>query len=211
MDKKSLITFVIPSIGRKTLYRTLKSIKNQYIKNWNVFIIYDGIKNILNKNILKDKRIQFYELKKTGKKNNAGTIRNFGLSKCNTKWVGFLDDDDTISPDYINKFLFEINKYKYIDCLIFRMYSKNRIIPNKYTNKIKITDVGISFIINKKIYKKITFIPSNSEDFDYLKNIKKYNYNILLSNFVSYFVRSEPIQNINKLICNAKFNPSFFN
>ena len=29
-------------------------------------IIYDGVKNILDKNILKDNRIIFYELKKQG-------------------------------------------------------------------------------------------------------------------------------------------------
>ena len=36
----------------------------------------------------------------------------------------FLDDDDTISNDYVEKFYSEIKNYSKIDVLIFRMYNK---------------------------------------------------------------------------------------
>ena len=38
-----IITFIIPSIARLTLLRTVESLKNQTDPNWRSIIIYDGV------------------------------------------------------------------------------------------------------------------------------------------------------------------------
>ena len=36
--------------------------------------------------------------------NNAGNVRNYGMSFVETEWIAFLDDDDIIADDYLEKF-----------------------------------------------------------------------------------------------------------
>lgn len=206
--KKSIITFIIPTIGRKTLLRTIKSLKEQYIKRWEAIIIFDGIKCNINKNI--DKRIKILEIEKKGNKNTAGKIRNIGLLEANTDWVGFIDDDDTINKNYINILLYEKYKKSNIDCFIYRMYNYNekRIIPNLNKFYIKKNDVGISFVINKKIYKSIKFKQSIQEDFYYLLDIKKKKFKIRLLGNISYYIRSPPLK-LKKYYTYSVNNPKF--
>jgi hypothetical protein len=40
------ITFIIPTIGRKTLSNAIKSLLEQDDNNWNAIIIFDGVMNI---------------------------------------------------------------------------------------------------------------------------------------------------------------------
>ena len=48
-----MITFIIPTIGRNTLTRTVISLLQQTNKNWKAIIIFDGIKsNIDNFNVI---------------------------------------------------------------------------------------------------------------------------------------------------------------
>jgi glycosyltransferase involved in cell wall biosynthesis len=38
----SNLTFIVPSIGRDTLPRTIKSLENQTNQDWNAIIVFDG-------------------------------------------------------------------------------------------------------------------------------------------------------------------------
>jgi glycosyltransferase involved in cell wall biosynthesis len=207
------ITFIIPTIGRETLINSINSLINQSIKEWNAIIIFDGIKNNININ---DKRIIIIEIDKIGPGiNSAGEVRNYGMSLIKSKWYAFLDDDDTIENDYIETFYKELYINNDLDVLIFRMKMNDRIIPKIKTDNFYVCDVGISFIINCKIFENgIKFIPDPAEDYLYLNIIRKNEYKIIISPHIKYYVRetvreSNELNNIlgNRVVIKKEINP----
>lgn len=195
-----MINFVIPSIGRKTLKYTLESLLNQSNKNWNCYVGFDGLsEDDVDKNILiSDARIHYlYSKDKKGKSDhhgNAGLVRNWIISNINDnyEWVGFVDDDDTLSSDYIEKLVQDIN-YTDFDCCVFRMRydAENiKIIPPLNMVEIRQNYVGISFCVKKDfiINNNIKFINSNSEDYEFLENIHLKSGIIYLSEYITYNV-----------------------
>jgi glycosyltransferase involved in cell wall biosynthesis len=190
------ITFIIPTIGRKTLENSINSLLNQTITDWKAIVIFDGVSPTININ---DNRIKIIQIEKLGLHiNSAGNVRNYGISLANSKWIAFLDDDDIISFDYIETFYKELKIYPDLDVLIFRMKQNDRIIPKLSTDNFYICDVGISFIMNKDIYNNnLKFIPDGAEDFLYLNKIRNSNYKIIISPYVKYFVREKNINMFN--------------
>jgi glycosyltransferase involved in cell wall biosynthesis len=206
----NIVTFIIPTIGRDTLNRSIESILNQTIEDWNIIIIFDGIKSNIDMNYINDKRIKIIEIKKKGFYINcAGNVRNEGIKYAKTEWIAFLDDDDTISHDYIETFYKELELSPYLDVLIFRMMINDRIIPKLETNNFYLNDVGISFIMKRSIYSSGTiFIADGAEDFLYLDKIRKLGYKIIISQYIKYFVRNEPFFTDiigNRVIINSNF------
>jgi cellulose synthase/poly-beta-1,6-N-acetylglucosamine synthase-like glycosyltransferase len=167
-------------------------LKNLNDENWKAIIIFDGVKNTFD---IVDERITIIEIEKKGKlgKNNkAGFVRNIGFNYVNNSdWVGFVDDDDILSNDYINKLKKEIKKNKSIDVCIFRMgYSNKKILPNDYDKNIVKCRVGISFALRSYITKNILFNNNKYEDYYYLKELEYKKYKIVISPYVCYFVNS---------------------
>ena len=126
-----------------------------------------------------------------------------------TKWIAFLDDDDIISNDYIDTFYKELyiaeNDNINLDVIIFRMKYENTIIPKLKTDNFYLCDVGISFILKKKIYENgLKFIPDGAEDYLYLNNIRTNGYKIMISPHIKYFVRQN-IYTDEKIIGNRVF------
>ena len=122
---EDILTFIIPSIGRESLKFSVDSLLNQTNNNWKAIIIFDGVKNTLNIN---NEKIITYEIEKKGSSiNQASEVRNYGISKANSEWIAFLDDDDTISNDYVEIFYKEKQIFNF-DVYIFRMNMNNRII-----------------------------------------------------------------------------------
>jgi glycosyltransferase involved in cell wall biosynthesis len=192
MKNQDSITFIIPTIGRKTLKNTIDSIINQTIKKWNAIIIFDGISSNIN---ISDKRIKILETNKKGLDvNSAGLVRNYGISMAKSKWVAFIDDDDIISQDYLETFYKELeeNSELDLDVIIFRMKLEDRIIPKLNTDNFYLCDVGISYVMKKEIFDSgIKFIPDGAEDFLHLDNIRKSGYKIMISPYIKYYVRIE--------------------
>ena len=182
------ITFIIPTIGRETLYNSINSLLNQTIKEWNAIIIFDGIKQNF---YISDDRIIIIEIDKKGKDfNSAGYVRNYGMDLVKTEWIGFLDDDDIIADDYIETFYKELDNYNDISVFIFRMLLDNRVIPKVKTDNFYICDVGISFIINKRIYDNgIKFVADGAEDYLFLNKIRNNGYKIMICPHIKYFVK----------------------
>ena len=204
-----IITFIIPSIGRDTLINSINSILDQTSEKWNAIIIYDGCKNILNENIINDK-IKYYEIEKTKCViNQASDVRNYGLQFVNSKWVAFLDDDDTIANDYVEYFFKQVEKYNF-DLYIYRMINENfKIFPSIESKTLIPCDVGISFIVKKSVFNNIKFENSHCEDYDFLNLVKKNNYLIIISNSVKYFVKSK-FENYKKNQLNFNENLNIF-
>ena len=58
IPNKPLITFIIPTIGRHTLSKTLDSLINQTNPNWKAIVIFDGITSTIQNT---DPRIRIIE------------------------------------------------------------------------------------------------------------------------------------------------------
>ena len=204
---KSFITFIIPSIGRETLKRTVNSLINQTDPDWNAIIVFDGVKSNIT---VEDSRVKMIEItKKVGKGiNSAGLVRNIGMKRAKSKWIGFVDDDDTLSNKYVEYLKEDCKKHPNVNTIIFRMLNHdNRILPLPHQNFFYLYDVGISFAVKRSFVKKFNlyFKPSHIEDYNYLKKISNYNKPILISSNLTYFVRN----NKNHVDINKKFNEIF--
>lgn len=194
------IVFIIPTIGRNTLIDSINSVmKLNGNYEWKILVIFDGIKNNLV-DLNTNDNIMILETEKCGNiniKNNGGMVRNIGINylidnKIESKYIGFLDDDDTIHPEYINNLLKEEELFDF-DCIIFRMmYENYNIIPHPLTTKIEMKNVGISFLLKYEIInnENFRFINHPYEDYVFVNKIKNNKKKILISKFVNYFVRT---------------------
>src|SRR3954466_11788570 len=98
-------TFIIPSCGRDTLQRAIESAETAGGK------------------VLTD-----FDHKHEG----PSVIRNKLIQKAETDWVSFLDDDDTVTPDYVERLTRELEMSPDADCVIFKEYFLNgTVIPAK--------------------------------------------------------------------------------
>ena len=183
--ENSIITFIIPSINRKSLTQSINSLINQTNPNWRCIIIYDGVDG----KIFNDYRIETIKIDKLGGESFAhgmsGLVRNEGLKICKTEWIGFLDDDDTLHPDYVN-LLF--SKYSDLDFIIWRMVlPSGLIIPRN--NNISFGNVGISIAYKNKFDNLFFDSNRDGEDFDFVNKL------LLLSN--NYIITPEIYYKVN--------------
>lgn len=189
-SNKPLITFIIPTIGRSTLSNTLDSLIKQTNPNWKAIVIFDGISSTIQNT---DPRIHIIESPKLGEgTNSAGLVRNYGITFADTEWVVFVDDDDSICERYVEIIIAESSSYTLADIIIFRMKTPcHCILPNLSTDTFYSCQVGISFAVKKKVFDEgHVFIPHPGEDFNYLNEAINKKYNIMISPFVTYFVRN---------------------
>lgn len=183
------ITFIIPTINRPTLQRTLQSLYDQNDPHWRAIIIFDNVSNNIH---VTDQRVSIIELdKKAGSgKNSAGLVRNAGINQVITEWIGFVDDDDIITPDYAAKARRSIDRYNKADCIIFRMYYEHDVLPRYQATELKCGEVGISFCARTSILKQFPFIPGQFEDWDFIQRLISNNKCIMVEPYVVYMVRN---------------------
>ena len=183
-----MITFIIPSLNRPTLQRTIDSLINQTNPNWKAIVVFDGVDGIT----FEDERITTLNINKTGlegpKNGHSGLVRNEGIKLVDTDWIGFLDDDDSLDKNYV-KTLFE--KYQKYDFVVWRMvYENGFILPPISMNDLVFARVGISFCYKKNIFKELLFSQNrDGEDFDFLMGLKKQSNKFIITPEVMYKVR----------------------
>jgi glycosyltransferase involved in cell wall biosynthesis len=181
------LTFIIPSVARPSLSKTLECLINQTNNNWKAIVVFDGVSSNID-NV--DPRIQLIESKKLGEgRNSAGLVRNYGITFVETEWVAFVDDDDLLSLDYVDIFIKEVTENVGLDIILFRMDRDNVIIPSLQTDTFHYEAVGISFAVKTNLFKEgHIFQPSRTEDFDYLDGARSKSYKIMISPYITYFV-----------------------
>lgn len=183
-----MITFIIPSLNRPTLKRSIESLINQTNPNWKAIIIYDGIDG----DTFNDERITTIKINKTGligpNNGQSGLVRNEGIKLVDSEWIGFLDDDDTIGKDYVKTLIEKYNEY---DFVVWRMvYNNGLVLPPFSLNELKFARVGISFCYKKTIFKELLFKNNrDGEDFDFLMELKKQSNKFVITPEVMYNVR----------------------
>jgi len=122
--------------SERYLKETLKSIKDQTYKKWELVIINDGSKDNTEKIILDFKNINKHLSITYYKQQNLGLpyARNKALELCHFEWVGILDHDDLWKIDKLEKQIKEIRSNPKSH-LFFGdlLYLKGNINPYKYT------------------------------------------------------------------------------
>jgi glycosyltransferase involved in cell wall biosynthesis len=191
-DKK-IVTFVVPSLGRDSLERTVRSLQDQTLDSWQCIIIFDGIKCPPSATWRGDSRITYLEIAKAGtsanRHGNGGLVRNAGLPHVLTKYTAFLDDDDYLDPTYVESIDKDIGSDMGI-VFRMRMPSGKIVPPIEMGNQIAKGHVGISYVVRTDRVRgnNIRFINSNSEDFEFLDAVLKTGATINVSNKALYIV-----------------------
>ncbi|MFN4762864.1 glycosyltransferase family 2 protein [Gillisia sp. Q332] len=101
------MSIIIPTYNRAHfLGETLEAVIAQTYQNWECIVIddgsYDNTEEIISSYSDKDQRIKFYPRPATRKK-GASACRNFGLEKSKGELIQFLDSDDLLANDKLEK------------------------------------------------------------------------------------------------------------
>lgn len=140
MEEKSRVSIIIPCYNaEKHIEKCIKSIINQTYKNIEIIAIDDGSQDntleILNKFKEKDKRINVISKKNTG----VSDTRNIGIEKSTGNYIMFVDADDFLEEDAVEKLYNTIinNKVNIVRGM-YRRISEKRISDEndilKYNN-----------------------------------------------------------------------------
>lgn len=126
-----MITIVIPTFNRTTLFNnTLTSVINQSFKETEIIVVDDNSNEYFNNYIIKCIKEHNREIKliKTGGKKNGAYARNLGLKQSKGEYICFIDDDDTISKEFIIEHyrLCSIKNFKMTACEHYRLLD-NRV------------------------------------------------------------------------------------
>lgn len=156
---KSLTTFIIPTIKRPTLQRAIESANGHPI-----IVLHD-----------KD-RI------------GPGDIRQQMIETVKTPWVSFLDDDDTITYDYVDRLKEEIAKHPEADVIHFREYFLwGQLLPNWPV--VEWGNIGICFSVKTKVALAHPFKSEPYEDYEFVRRIHEAGGNVVFSPHITYKAR----------------------
>lgn len=139
------ISVIIPVYNVKEyLKECLDSVINQSFEDIEIICIDDGSTdgslNILNKYSDNDSRVRIITQKNKG----AGAARNAGLNKSNGKYIYFIDADDYLNPDALNK-MYYLSQERNLDLLLFKLLNFNEKTHEKdydYSNMPFLLDIG---------------------------------------------------------------------
>ncbi len=94
MSNDFSLTVIVPTIGRPTLKATVASIP----KEWRIIVLPDGPKATAKTRVLlHDSRALIVPTELTDQVGHPQ--RNLGMKIAKTRWLAFLDDDDTYVPN----------------------------------------------------------------------------------------------------------------
>jgi hypothetical protein len=206
----SFISFIVPtSLSRVSLTSTILSIKMQSVNNWEIIVGVDvdkinhSVASLNSEPVFNHSRIRVVHVDSASSDrgacgNGAGEIRNILIRNySDSKWVGFVDDDDVVESSYV-KFLQDALDFdKDADFVIFQMMlPSGYLVPTRrHFNKRYVLKnyVGISYAVRRALFtsknKSIEFKASCTEDYDLIKNALEFGYSIIMSDCIAYHVR----------------------
>jgi hypothetical protein len=115
-------------------------------------------------------------------------VRNELIKQATTEWVSFLDDDDTVYCDYVDKLAQEIQAHPEADLIHFREYFMwGQIFPN--WPEVAWGNVGIPFSVKTEVALRHPFVEQEYEDVRFVEKLRDEGYNIHFSKFLTYKAR----------------------
>lgn len=136
---KPKISIIVPIYNtEKYLSICISSIINQTYTNFELILVDDGSTDhsgqIADDYAKKDKRIKVIHQKNQGQ----SAARNAGLKKATGDFVSFIDGDDEIKPDFLEKLLSAYNKHTSLSvCGIHYKRLKTKTSENVYINNLR--------------------------------------------------------------------------
>ena len=176
-----MISIVVPVYNvEKYIVNCLKSIVDQSYKDFELLIIDDGSKdnsiNLVN-DYLSSKEINWKIIKK--KNGGLASARNAGLKKAKGEYICFIDADDCIATNFLEKLISNIKKDNYDFSFCNFKYVNKQSIDIEENKEIKIFNKDnlliaflrrtIGFVVPSMLFKK-EFLINNNLFFD--ENIK---------------------------------------
>lgn len=193
-------TIIIPSIYRESLYLTLESLKNQSNQDFCVILVNDSVKSLCFEDEWFQNKVTILEGPRTGW---GGPARNIGIQyvkKYNlSEWIGFVDDDDYLHPQYIEWLKEHSIKSPHADIIVFRARGGFAHIPPTYIiPPPNCYQLVLGMVTNSFAFKAQNCFEFNdgiADDFFYLENaLKSKSKIIMFSNHLAYGYRM-PIYN----------------
>lgn len=223
------------SAARGALLRSILSIIANRNCNWKLFIVFpkfedrqcyptDGeargqckslpaltkdppsILEALPPFIKNDPRIEFLGVLSSGSESQwAGPKRNSAIQYVNTSFVAFLDDDDLLTPSYVDILFSSIQMHTDATAFIFRMSTQYyrehgiHILPPPFELDFSKGFVGISFALRRNLFAPEgihAFRDGPIEDFYLLDDLRSCGEKMILSPNLTYLVRGfvPPVQ-----------------
>lgn len=159
-----MFSIIIPCYNLdKYIAKTIESVLMQSYNKFELILVNDGSNDdtlsILNSYKKKDERIIVID------KNNGGvsSARNLGLKHANGEYIYFLDGDDYIELDLLERALDVFRSFPDVDMYSFAydiVNEKGSLIKNnsfpKYDNKLLKPDLFLYFYFSKKIKQHIS-------------------------------------------------------
>lgn len=146
-SNNAIITFIMPTSGsRSTILSSITSLRSLNSCYWRLIVVYSSTSSVVDQlqiyppiqlsrfsmSFENDPRIFYLPFQRKSLFNYGGSSRNAAIRHCQTEWIGFLDDDDEISPDYLMILKEELKYHPNISAILFRMSCENcyaNIIP----------------------------------------------------------------------------------
>lgn len=209
-----VVTIVLPTKCRPSLDRAIRSLLKQTNNRWLAVIMLNGgecheprrYMQAYSSDPQAMRQLDFkYVNDSIVSKNCAGEVRNLALQYVSTSWVGFLDDDDTLAPQYVDSLILERSISPMAKLISFRMYHvTNEIyVPPADLQKVTRGRIGISFAYELTNTVSDKFIPGITEDFDFIYNFcLRSGRECVLSDKVTYFVKGSPSSTAHQSIGN---------
>ncbi len=151
-----LISIIMPAYNAdKYIEKTIKSIIMQTYTNWELVIVNDGstddTDNICKKYAKDDIRIKYHYKENEG----VSIARNFGINKAQGKYCMFIDSDDTMNPNMIEKMYSKIiqNNCDIVRCnyYINTCIDSNEMLEEGLYSKSNIKNTLIDMILQEKM------------------------------------------------------------
>ncbi|SEQ02339.1 Glycosyltransferase involved in cell wall bisynthesis [Lachnospiraceae bacterium RM5] len=159
-----MISIIVPVYNlEKYLENTLNHILAQTYKDIEILAIDDGSKDnsgkILDEYAKKDERLKVFHIPNGG----AAKARNVGLDNMTGEYVTFIDGDDIVSDDYIERLYNDItNSGSDISICKYENIYMDNILNNDYP-PVKEADFTKTFSVKEAIYRLLYQVDFDSE------------------------------------------------
>ena len=174
-----MLSVIIPTIGRGSLQKTIKSVRRVLAIYPDVqILIVDNSESGLDISIAQaayENRCEIYRIDQTL---DVASARNFGVSRATFNWLYFLDDDDEMQdlPDSINRNFLGSTTHNF---LLFSALENGCSKPDwthykfkgfRQISALNVIPIG-SFLINKKITPDFDAKLKTHEDYEFLLRV----------------------------------------
>ena len=199
-NSNKCITIISPNFNKaKYISETIKSVIQQSHKNWELLIIDDGSTdnsiNLINDFSEKDSRIKLIKRNRLPK--GGSTCRNIGLTNAKGNYILFLDSDDLLVQDALEKRTRLMVKFPQLDFAVFPMGtfykkigdSKSFWVPPRKTHLQGFLKHDLPWSIMQPIWSKsfLVKLTGFDEDFPRLQDVELHT-RALLKKEVNYTV-----------------------